>query len=97
MIYRIPSSPVITTASEVYQINLTQREIQVLLLLYAGKTQNEIAAQLNLSRNTVRNHVQNMCSKVDANSTIGALQWYIDSVLTEQFGQCFVSIATLEA
>jgi DNA-binding CsgD family transcriptional regulator len=43
---------------------LTEREIEVLLLLQKGLISKEIAAKLGISKNTVENHKQNMYSKL---------------------------------
>lgn len=96
MYFRIPDSPTIDNGEEILQCNLTQREVEILLLLYTGLTQNEIGVKLSLSRNTIRNHVQNVCAKLNVNSTIGTLQWYIDSILMAEYGRSFIDIATIE-
>ena len=93
--YRIPNSPIVDNGSELIQVNLTQREVEVMLLLWQGLTQNEIASQLKLSRNTVRNHVQNACAKVGVNSTIGVLQWYIDTIMLEDLNKRFIDLVTI--
>src|SRR6266511_1660483 len=46
--------------------DLTRRERAVLALLVAGQTNSEIAAQLTISRGTVRLHVSNILSKLGA-------------------------------
>ena len=57
------------------QINeaLTPREIEVLRLLAAGIGTDEIAGRLNLSRATVRNHVQNLLPKLRVHSRVEAV------------------------
>jgi len=52
---------------------LTSRERDVLTLLGRGIGTAGIAAQLLLSRNTVRNHVQNILTKLGAHSTLKAI------------------------
>lgn len=52
---------------------LTQREVEVLLLLEQGMGREEIAAALHLSPNTVRTHVQRILRRLDVHSTLGAL------------------------
>lgn len=52
---------------------LTEREHQVLALLAGGLTNKAIAAELQLSPHTVRNHVASICSKLDAHSKLEAL------------------------
>ena len=46
--------------------NLTPREIEVLTLLVQGKTNKEIAISLTISQATVRLHVSNILSKLNA-------------------------------
>ncbi len=45
---------------------LTEREIEVLRLLAAGKSNREIADELVLSVRTVERHVTNLYGKIDA-------------------------------
>jgi len=52
---------------------LTPREREVLQLLADGRSNQEIADQLFLSRNTVRNHVQNALAKLNAHSKLEAV------------------------
>ncbi|MFY9279403.1 MAG: response regulator transcription factor [Caldicoprobacterales bacterium] len=47
------------------QDNLTQREIEVLLLIAEGKNNREIADELYISDKTVKNHVSNIFKKID--------------------------------
>lgn len=53
--------------------SLTEREIEILRLLASGKDVKRIASELGLSANTVRAHLQNLYSKLDAHSQIEAL------------------------
>jgi two-component system, NarL family, response regulator LiaR len=54
--------------------DLTPRELEVLALLAAGMSNNEIAEQLTLSVGTVRLHVSNVLTKLDApNRTTAAI------------------------
>lgn len=51
---------------------LTERELQVLRLVAAGKSNREIAATLVISEHTVARHVQNIFAKVDVSSRAAA-------------------------
>ncbi len=51
---------------------LTGREMEVLALVVAGKTNREIAGTLVLSEHTVRRHVQNIFAKLDVSSRAAA-------------------------
>jgi DNA-binding CsgD family transcriptional regulator len=54
---------------------LTAREIQVLRLVAAGKSNKEIADTLCLSIKTVERHVGNILTKLDVPSRAGATAW----------------------
>jgi DNA-binding NarL/FixJ family response regulator len=51
---------------------LTDREVEVLRLVAAGKTNNEIAAELYLSIKTVSRHLSNIFTKVGVTSRAAA-------------------------
>jgi len=51
---------------------LTAREIQVLVLVAAGKTNREIAMALVVSEHTVRRHLQNIFTKLGVSSRAAA-------------------------
>lgn len=54
---------------------LTGREIEVLGLVGKGKTSKEIADELYISENTVRNHVRNILDKLGMKSRFEAVNW----------------------
>jgi DNA-binding NarL/FixJ family response regulator len=51
---------------------LTPREVEVLRLVAAGKTNREIAREMYLSEHTVSRHLQNMFAKLDVSSRAAA-------------------------
>jgi len=53
---------------------LTNREQQLVQLIGRGLTNKEIANQLNLAEQTVRNHVHRMLRKVGANDRLAAVE-----------------------
>ncbi|MCB0761399.1 MAG: response regulator transcription factor [Flavobacteriales bacterium] len=58
-------------------MELTPRERDVLLLLRMGKTNKEIASDLDLSINTVKTHTKNLFAKLGAqNRTQATLKSY---------------------
>jgi PAS domain S-box-containing protein len=67
-----PGSPIDDAASAVGQA-LTAREVEVLRLVAAGTPTDVIARRLSLARNTVRNHIQNIESKLGAHTRIEAV------------------------
>lgn len=54
---------------------LTGREIEILGLVGSGKTSKEIASDLYISENTVRNHVRNILDKLGLKSRFEAVTW----------------------
>lgn len=54
---------------------LTRRELEVLRLVARGATNQEIADELVVSRHTVRRHVSNLLTKLDASSRTAAAAW----------------------
>jgi NarL family two-component system response regulator LiaR len=61
-------APETTTGMRPVKSPLTAREWEVIDLLYEGKTTDQIADSLVLSRETVRSHVKNILRKLDARS-----------------------------
>ena len=51
---------------QAYQDGLTEREVEVLRLIAAGKSNQEIASQLVLSLRTVERHISNIYQKIGA-------------------------------
>ena len=67
------SSPMPTVSFESRPDGLTQREVEVLQLIAAGKTDREIADELFISARTVGYHVSNILNKTtSANRTEAA-------------------------
>jgi DNA-binding NarL/FixJ family response regulator len=56
---------------------LTTREIEVLRLLGGGKSNKEIAAELQISERTARTHVSNILGKLDLTSRTQAALWAV--------------------
>jgi DNA-binding NarL/FixJ family response regulator len=52
---------------------LTPRELQIMQMIARGLGRREIAAQLHLSPNTVRTHVQSILSRLEVHSTLAAV------------------------
>jgi DNA-binding NarL/FixJ family response regulator len=53
---------------------LSQREFDVVQLLYEGVTNNQMAEKLFVSVNTVKTHLKNIYIKLDANTRLGVLR-----------------------
>jgi DNA-binding NarL/FixJ family response regulator len=54
-------------------VDLTKRQLAVLLLLAEGKSTAQIAAELGLSPTTVRNYIANLLTALGAHSRLQAV------------------------
>lgn len=59
--------------------NLTEREREVLILLTRGLSTREVAGTLFISRNTARNHIQNILSKLQVHSRLEAVTYALNN------------------
>lgn len=55
--------------------DLTQRELQILQLVIAGKTNKAIAYEIQISEKTVEFHLDNIYSKIGARTRLLAGIW----------------------
>jgi len=55
------------------ELHLTPRQAEVLQLLERGRSTDQIAAELHLSRETVRNHIRRLLQAVGASSRLEAV------------------------
>jgi len=55
--------------------DLTPRELEVLTLVCRGKSDAEVAAELRLARNTVRNHLASLYQKLGVNRRSALVVW----------------------
>jgi DNA-binding NarL/FixJ family response regulator len=59
---------------------LTQREEEILKLIAAGKDNREIAASLKIEEKTVKNHINNIYSKIGVNNRKEAIYYMLNSL-----------------
>ncbi len=64
-------------------LRLTERELDVLKLVAHGHSNREIANQLFISENTVKNHVRNMLEKLQLHSRMEAVMFAVREKLLE--------------
>jgi non-specific serine/threonine protein kinase len=62
----------LAAANGIAATGLTERETEVLRLVAGGKSNQQIAATLVLSRRTVERHIANVCAKVGAHNRVEA-------------------------
>ena len=80
---RIPPEIAAELADHAAEDDLSPREIEVLRLVAAGNGNREIAAQLSITEETVKNHVTHILAKLGANDrthavTIGIKRGFIE-------------------
>lgn len=74
---RKASNTVATMAHRTHDLPLTQRETEILKLLSSGKTNKRIASQLDISYETVKEHVQNILKKIGVSDRTQAAIWAV--------------------
>lgn len=64
-------------ASDDVQIShsLSDRELQIVELVAAGLTNQEIAEKLEISKRTVDNHISNILTKTETGNRVALVRW----------------------
>jgi DNA-binding NarL/FixJ family response regulator len=60
---------------------LTQREVDILLRVCVGKSNDEIAGELLISTNTVRTHLYHIYKKIDVSNKAQVIMWATEHLL----------------
>ena len=68
-----PESKEISFAKAMDKYHITEREADVVRLIKKGLTNKEIASELDISVNTVNNHIANIFAKTEVRSRIDLL------------------------
>lgn len=63
---------------------LTEREREILALICEGRSDLDMSKRLNLSQNTIRNHVASLYRKIGVNRRGAAIIWARERALTNQ-------------
>lgn len=58
---------------------LSDRELQVIELVAAGLTNQEIANRLEISKRTVDNHISNILNKTKTSNRVALVRWALQS------------------
>ncbi|MUL38372.1 helix-turn-helix domain-containing protein [Gloeocapsopsis dulcis] len=56
-------------------VSLSERELQIIDLVAAGLTNQEIAEKLDISKRTVDNHVSNILTKTATENRVALVRW----------------------
>lgn len=54
---------------------LSEREIQVLELVAAGLTNEQVSKNLDISKRTVDNHISNILTKTETENRVALVRW----------------------
>lgn len=55
--------------------SLSDRELQIVELVAAGLTNQEIAEELEISKRTVDNHISNILTKTETGNRVALVRW----------------------
>ncbi len=61
------------------QQSLSKRELQIVELVSAGLTNQEISNELDISKRTVDNHVSNVLNKTATGNRVALVRWALQS------------------
>jgi DNA-binding CsgD family transcriptional regulator len=56
-------------------VSLSERELQIIDLVAAGLTNQEIAEKLDISKRTVDNHISNILTKTATENRVALVRW----------------------
>jgi DNA-binding NarL/FixJ family response regulator len=76
--------------------SLSERELQVIELVAAGLTNQEISEQLEISKRTVDNHISNILTKTSTDNRVALVRWALQwgKVCLDEVNCC--TLPTLE-
>jgi DNA-binding NarL/FixJ family response regulator len=73
-------------------ITLSERELQVIELVAAGLTNQDIAIQLAISKRTVDNHISNILTKTKTDNRVALVRWALQwgKVCIDEVNCCII-------
>ncbi len=74
---------------------LSERELQIVELVTAGLTNQEIAEKLEISKRTVDNHISNILAKTATGNRVALVRWALQwgKVCIDEVNCCTLPIA----
>jgi DNA-binding NarL/FixJ family response regulator len=74
---------------------LSERELQIVELVAAGLTNQEIAEKLEISKRTVDNHISNILTKTATGNRVALVRWALQwgKVCIDEVNCCTLPIA----
>ncbi|PZU97915.1 MAG: helix-turn-helix transcriptional regulator [Pseudanabaena sp.] len=73
-------------------VALSERELQVIELVSAGLTNQDIAAKLAISKRTVDNHISNILTKTQTDNRVSLVRWALQwgKVCIDEVNCCMI-------
>lgn len=77
--------------------SLSERELQVIELVAAGLTNQEIADKLEISKRTVDNHISNILTKTATDNRVALVRWALQwgKICLDEVNCCILPSASL--
>jgi DNA-binding NarL/FixJ family response regulator len=74
---------------------LSERELQIVELVAAGLTNQEIAEKLEISKRTVDNHISNILTKTGTGNRVALVRWALQwgKVCIDEVNCCILPIS----
>ena len=78
-------------------ITLSERELQVIELVAAGLTNQDIAINLAISKRTVDNHISNILTKTKTDNRVALVSWALQwgKVCIDEVNCCLINTQTI--
>lgn len=79
--------------------SLSDRELQIVELVAAGLTNQEIAERLEISKRTVDNHISNILTKTETGNRVALVRWALQwgKICIDEVNCCTLPLPTGEA
>ena len=76
------------------QVPLSDRELQIVELVAAGLTNQEISDRLDISKRTVDNHISNILQKTETGNRVALVRWALEwgKVCLDQVNCCTLPV-----
>jgi DNA-binding NarL/FixJ family response regulator len=80
-------------------IALSERELQVIELVAAGLTNQDIAGKLAISKRTVDNHISNILTKTKTDNRVALVRWALQwgKVCIDEVNCCLIDTTPINS
>ncbi|MDB9374654.1 helix-turn-helix domain-containing protein [Nodularia sphaerocarpa] len=75
-------------------VSLSDRELQIIDLVAAGLTNQDIAVKLEISKRTVDNHISNILTKTQTDNRVALVRWALQwgKICLDEVNCCLLPI-----